>query len=81
MVICFILWQLFIFLSHLLNFPHFGVLYQEKSGNPAAYARLPCCSSCEIICTAGIDFMELDCGRKVFGQILTLEFQAGFHPN
>jgi hypothetical protein len=33
--ICFILWQFVIFFVHLLHYPHFGILYQEKSGNPA----------------------------------------------
>jgi hypothetical protein len=33
--ICFILWQFGIFCGRLLHIPHFGVLHQEKSGNPA----------------------------------------------
>jgi hypothetical protein len=32
--ICFILGQLGIFCAHLLHYRHFGILYQEKSGNP-----------------------------------------------
>jgi hypothetical protein len=32
--ICFILRPFGIFLDRLLYFPHFGILYQEKSGNP-----------------------------------------------
>jgi hypothetical protein len=32
--ISFILWQFDIFCGRLLYFSHFGILYQEKSGNP-----------------------------------------------
>jgi hypothetical protein len=30
--------------------------------------------------TPGTDFMKLEFGRKVFGQIFTIEFWANFHP-
>jgi hypothetical protein len=30
-----ILWPFGIFCSHLVHFPRFGILHQEKSGNPA----------------------------------------------
>jgi hypothetical protein len=32
--IWYILWQFDIFVCHLVIFPSFGMLYQEKSGNP-----------------------------------------------
>jgi hypothetical protein len=32
-------------------------------------------------CVAGIDFMKLDFGLKVFGQTFSLEFWTNFHPN
>jgi hypothetical protein len=37
--ICFILWPFGICCGHLLYYPHFGKLYQAKSGNPAATER------------------------------------------
>jgi hypothetical protein len=47
MAICYILWPFGIFYGHLVyfvviwyNFPRFGMLYQEKSGNHAATVKL-----------------------------------------
>jgi hypothetical protein len=40
-----ILWPFGIFCGHLEYFPHFGILYQEKSGNPggiASFAAFSC---------------------------------------
>jgi hypothetical protein len=34
MDICSILWPFDLFYSHLVYFPRFGMLHQEKSGNP-----------------------------------------------
>jgi hypothetical protein len=34
----FILWPFGIFVGHLVHFSHFGMLFQEKSGNPAPAA-------------------------------------------
>jgi hypothetical protein len=41
-----ILWPFDIFCGHLVYFPRFGILYQEKSGNPALYrkSQLKTCS-------------------------------------
>jgi hypothetical protein len=36
-VIGYILWSLGIFCGHLVYFPRYGKLYQEKSGNPDIY--------------------------------------------
>jgi hypothetical protein len=35
-----ILWPFGIFCGHLVYFPRFGILYQEKSGNPDACTYL-----------------------------------------
>jgi hypothetical protein len=35
--ICYILWPLGIFVVHLDKFSRFGILYQEKSGNPVQH--------------------------------------------
>jgi ABC-type dipeptide/oligopeptide/nickel transport system permease component len=32
----YILWLFYLFCGHLVYFPRFGMLYQEKSGNPGA---------------------------------------------
>jgi hypothetical protein len=34
-VFCYILWAFGIVRGNFVYFPHFGILYQEKSGNPA----------------------------------------------
>jgi hypothetical protein len=34
MTVCFISWQFGICFGNLLKYPHFGILCQEKSGNP-----------------------------------------------
>jgi hypothetical protein len=39
--ICFVLCQFGIFRVH-LYYPHFGILYQEKSGNPVCSSNGPC---------------------------------------
>jgi phosphotransferase system glucose/maltose/N-acetylglucosamine-specific IIC component len=36
----FILWQFGTFCGHLLNYPHFGILSQEKSGSSAAKSSI-----------------------------------------
>jgi hypothetical protein len=41
--ICFILWQFGTFVDHLWYFPNFGILYQEKYGNPE-------CHQCSMYC-------------------------------
>jgi hypothetical protein len=35
-----ILWRFGIFYDHLVHFPGFGIMYQEKSGNPALNPRV-----------------------------------------
>jgi hypothetical protein len=41
--ICFILWQFGICCGHSLYYPHFGILYHEKSGNPGLIlCKTPC---------------------------------------
>jgi hypothetical protein len=54
-----ILWPVGIFCGHLVHFPHFGILYQGKSGNPPPifllsvallYLKIPW-SNAFIICT------------------------------
>jgi hypothetical protein len=38
--ICFILWQFGILCGKLIYYPHFGILYNKKSGNPD-YTEIP----------------------------------------
>jgi hypothetical protein len=35
-----VLWILGVFCGHLTNFPGFGLLYQEKSGNPDRFLKI-----------------------------------------
>jgi hypothetical protein len=38
-----ILWPFHIFCGHLVYFPRFGILYQEKSGNPGQHEPIESC--------------------------------------
>jgi hypothetical protein len=39
------LWAFGIFYRHLIYFSRFGMLYQEKSGNPGLKKQLPTCGT------------------------------------